>query len=470
MKKKLHRHIAIIIALALILSINVGAVGAVEDIKNTDVIRNQDAALNAYDKLAVYLGLDSVEKDPTWPEEYAGCYINDDDELVICLTDNSLAMCKKYRDICGDDIVFQSAEYSMHDVENLYELLCEIETDKGIRTVYNNKSNKVQILISDDNEQSVIAQHIDNHAVAIDNEARTTDVHNLNFSSLIEYITIETEKSEIISSDTKVEKELNTRSTLTDNDKYGRKYIKPGSTLKVGVMDENVLDETFSVGVWATKTIAGVPVTGLFTCGHTFFDSNNAFVTAYSNVYREESENEYINLGLVSANNVLYDFGTSAYDFAFIVPNDPLFQTYVPTSEAINGDRITSVYTNSSLPQGTIVVVGYKIAHNGLTQVTGSIVGNATGFANGNTINAGYIVDHGPYGPGTNKGDSGGPVYVIQGGMNKLLGIISSGYDVVVNYQGITTYRYSIVAKASVGFNALSATLYTGTGSEFPYF
>ncbi|MDD6188867.1 MAG: hypothetical protein PUB32_04730 [Clostridiales bacterium] len=471
MKRKL-RYVSLMLAFVFVLNCSVGAINTVSNTSDVSK-RNQDAALNAYDKLAHYLGLDELEEDEEviWPEEYAGCYINDDDELVVCLVENTPTMQVKYSIICETDVLFQDAEYSKRDVEELYEILSQNENVDELLAVYSSRFNKVQLWVNDETTQAELEQYISEY---IESNLRTNTYSNwreqqIDWSGLVEYkIDDNILSAQNISTVEESDDALEVASTLSDEDEYGRTYIKPGSRITNQNPNQAARD-IFSVGVWATRYINNISVLGVITCGHAFYDSNSVYNATRATVYIDSSTRE---LGIASESNVLYGVGNSAYDFAFIVPSNLSFQTYVPTSEAVNGERITSLYSGSGMPEGTIVTVGQKILQNNLVEVTGVVAGDQTIIGNGGSISTGILVDHGSS-IGTYKGDSGGAVYVKQNGVNKLVGFVSSGFDQRTIYVGGTpymTYRYTAVAKANLAFSAFGATLYTGTGSEFDFY
>lgn len=380
--------------------------------------------------MADYLGLDEIRDEYIYPEEYAGCYINDDNKLVICLTDTNEVILQKYFIICGKNIEFQKVEYSLSVFVNLCEMLEDYnKNENNIRVGYNNKNNKLTIFCDADKKQSVENYIIKNNATyKTFNEINAVSENTFDVKNMISFVTMD--NCEAANKDNGI---LNENILNTEN-------LNSPSVLKPGSRIRNYRDAdtgNFTLGIWAKDAFGNI---GAITCAHPFFEFHGGFLSSESTVYVGSGTSE---LGVVQESNAHYN--GKSYDCAFISITN--FQ-YLPTTELTIGGSISRLYEKVQAPQGTIVhILGDKTKG-----VSGKIVD--VDVSSGGTIEIGYTIE--TTNGNIDKGDSGGPAYITENGVNKLLGFQSSG--IIKN--GV--YKYAVISKANLALNIFNATIYTG--------
>lgn len=368
--------------------------------------QNQDEALNAYYSLCDYLGLDEHTDHFVWPDEYAGCYINSKNELVICLTTDDALLRDKYLKICGDKVTFEVCKYSLGEFQALCEMMDKYSHASNLYAGYKPDVNKLIVKILDNSTEQGLLEFLKNYP----------------------------NKSE------KLERMINDADNTIDISYDKRSYT---AALKPGTAISNA-SGSFTACIWAYVTINGVQWPGIITCGHPFF-TNGSFNSNYATVY-------------ASLNGVSSEFGTASSARSFIT-NDrdcafipQINMSFSPSYTAVSGGTITQWV--SSAPVNTIVYFEGKASGN----VHGTI--NCVGtLANVVYLNHGYGIsmdtNNGHY---IRNGDSGAPVYLKQNGINKLIGIQSSGGSPINN----TTYAYAYASYIGTALTALNASIYTG--------
>lgn len=416
MKKSLQNTIKRIGALLLSLMIIISTLGystiaeglnIYSEATSEVLTQNQDEALNAYYALYDYWGLDEYTDYFVWPDEYAGCYINSKNELVICLTTDDALLRAEYLKICGDKVSFEVCKYSLGEFQALCELMDKYSHASNLYVGYKPDINKLIVKILDDSTEQ----------------------------SLLEFLKNYPNKSE------KLERMINDADNTIDISYDKRSYT---AALKPGTAISNA-SGSFTACIWAYVTINGVQWPGIITCGHPFFTIYGSFNSNYATVY-------------ASLNGVSSEFGTASSARSFIT-NDrdcafipQINMSFSPSYTAVSGGTITQWV--SSAPVNTIVYFEGKASGN----VHGTI--NCVGtLANVAYLNHGYGIsmdtNNGHY---IRNGDSGAPVYLKQNGINKLIGIQSSGGSPINN----TTYAYAYASYIGTALTALNASIYTG--------
>ncbi len=432
MKRKhlILRCISLTLVLSILLLCPVSATNDIP-ISENKVSTSQDEAHASYEKLAKFLGFYDAPEGYTYPDEYAGCFINDANKLVICLTENTPEVRKKYVSACGDNVLFQSAEYSLTELLKTGTALTVFNGgDANVVVRYNAEKNKIRVFLDEDysdvrnNIESYIAKGNVADVIA---ERGSRDAVIAKQLGMVEYVY------------TRKDADIAERNALsTEPPLPFSEFLAPGSLIR---NSEGI--NRFTVGVWATKVVNGVTISGIVTCGHTFinritgYDPNKAAVTV------GESGGDF---GTAQAANVLSHEIYDDLDIAFVTRTNI---AYLPTCSLANGAGILNrQYGTAIAPSGTIVTV--------LGQRTGGVVGTICDQdIECETITNGYAVEFTGISHALD-GDSGGPVFhTNSSGINYLVGFQSENFIIGNTY-------YSAVVNARRALNALNVTMYTG--------
>lgn len=96
-----------------------GALAAAHDVK----MLSQEKALKAHALLWESFPKDEQGWPSSYPEDYAGCYIDDSSNLVILLVNPTKESKEAYRQLCGgsEKVMFQAAQYTMSELESYNE-------------------------------------------------------------------------------------------------------------------------------------------------------------------------------------------------------------------------------------------------------------------------------------------------------------------------------------------------------------
>ena len=368
MKKSLHDTIKRIGTLMLVLTIIISVLGHPAIAEDTNVyteatsenlLRNQDEALDAYYALCDYFGMNDNTDYYIWPDKYAGCYIDSNNDLVICLTTDDEQLREKYTAICGDNVIFEVRKYSLGDFQELCMVLDQYRHASSLYVSFKCSINKLIIQILDDSTIEELLIYLQNYPG----------------------------KNETLSK--MIAESDNTMEISHDRRAYTTANLNPGSRIR------NV-DSFFTVCVWAYTWINNTQWLGIITCGHPFFtnhyyDSTKSTVSVYSN-------GSYIEFGYASSDRAYID---SHCDCAFI---PRMNMTFSPTYTTPSGANITQ--TVASAPESTTVdFEGQKSGHVQGTVASIDLYAPAQFLTHGygismNTGVGDYIRD----------GDSGAPV------------------------------------------------------------
>ena len=400
-------------------------------------LHNQDDALSAFAKLQSFLD----ELNGTYPREYAGCYINSQNNLVICLVDASDSVKNKYAELCGEKIEFEIVKYSMLDFLSIYRSLEQFDDGKRmIRIGYNDEDNKLfvfyngEIIKSTNEIIEYLVKKCELPAMNMHNHFPVScDIKRANLVDCIRFVNCSFgfQKEEL-----KNGIPCQLKNDLTDISSFTN--LMPGTKIH---NSNSSGTGYFTAGIWVNYTINGLSGQGLITCAHPFFDSNHVFDSSMSTVYVGTGTSE---LGVATQSNTYFNDPQLKYDCALLTITN---QQYQPTTTLATGGTLSSLYASSSLPLNTTVYIG---GYHGLKY--GYVV--AKDVSDGGTLNIGYaILTQNGY---ILAGDSGGPAWIIEGGVRKLVGIQSSGI-----YEG-GNYKWAILSKASYAFGVYNASIYSG--------
>lgn len=438
MKKKhlILRYISAILALSIFLLCSVSAADDTP-VSENKVSTSQDEAHASYEKLAKFLGFYEAPEGYTYPDEYAGCYINDANKLVICLTENTLEVQKKYVSACGENVLFQSAEYSLAELLKTGTALTAFNGGEANVVVrYNAEKNKIRIFLDEDysavrnNIESYIAKGNTADVIA---ERGSRDAVITRQLGMVEYVY--TNRGKSITERDDISNAVNSLQRTT--------AVLPGGRI-------NNDGGTFTAGVWVNRTVNGVPMVGLVTCGHAFINRNTGYdpdkaIVRYGNTDAE--------IGIVHQADVFsHEEAPHNLDTAFVTRTN---FTYSPTTVLyvqIGTGTLNRLYANgninlSALQGSDVTIIGQR---------TGGIAGRISDQdIMSETITQGFAVEFTST-THAKDGDSGGPVIYTDGnGVNSLVGFQSEIFS-------IGDISYSAVVNASVALNALGATIYTG--------
>lgn len=351
------------------------SVDSVDEDLHIQKLKAQSYANICYNKMLLEFTDPSGEID--YPDEYGGCYINEDDILNICLVAPNDSLKQQYREYCGDqDIAFSEVTYS-------YNELCQIKT-----TVQNHQLRSTNRIIG-------VGICQEDNCVTICTEPSDNSVSTLSTLSLEKQIgkTMNVDNEAI-----KVTVVSNSGDTAV---------LKGGTSLYNGTANTRL-----SAGYWATKRVNGSTKSFLITVGHAV--SSGDEIEVFSN-------GSYI--GTASTNYISYE----DVDAAIIELSSS--SSLTKTAILSDGTVIKANYSYSMLAENTEVAMAF----NGNTY-EGEIYDNsysyystcsATGERTEKTdtyrveyYNADAVLN-------STSGVSGSPVYYYNNGQWCVLGIQS---------------------------------------------
>ena len=395
--KKVMKNLTALFLSAVILLISAIFVGATDRKSATEsTAALQEDSINQYNLMLMafkHSGTTraATEADIEYPDYYAGSYINEDNELVIKLTQNNLdkatTICEMTR---SNNTIIESAIYSYNELEELK----------------NNIWNKY-LALYDDNENKV--DEIDADLLSILTAFVGVGVN---------------EKNNCVT--------VSLKSTDSETISHFRKYFSnsPDISFEVCLGSEEQIDrrpiysgnaiygdsgEKGSVGFRARMLYNGVMHNGFFTAKHVI-DHQNELITYTDNSF----------VGYYNAGEVIDFYKGGTLDAAFIAVGNQ----YEVVAETRFGVSLGDNYF-TFLPEGSVVTMCGQASASALS---GEIVNTSYNLnANGTALSDTYRCDY----TGA-PGDSGGVVYHKISGSNCIVGIhagrlsILNGYDAYV--------------------------------------
>jgi len=364
-------------------------------------MENQGPALRAYQNL-----WDSFEKDelgnPIYPEEYAGEYINGD-KLVIMLVNPTQEQIDEYvrRAQDGKHLVFEKAKYSLNYLNTLNDLAFEL-LNQGYQISsfgVDRKANSFFI--------SVLPEDYDR----LSNELSVSLKHEMGSLPIrIEPGTHNMSTSQLWGGDRIINEDNGSKFSVG----IGGKYNGDDAILTAGHGNEKV-------GIINTRY------------PYIEFLSRRTGQVVFQRANQSPIETGVNSLG----------------DFAIVKLNG----IDTPTNRIYGGVSITGTY--SSVPIGTTV---YKYGASsgyswGTVQRVGITVTYSGGLFNTYVVSGLYesFMNNGTNTDAIAPGDSGGPVYIVQGSEYKLHGIVSARAE-PTNGPALIMYSTPIYFAENVGF------------------
>jgi hypothetical protein len=393
---------------------------------------NQDEALEAYDKLMAYYNeADDMLKAP-WPDEYGGCYIDKSNRFVICVTDANDKVMEKYEAICGENVLFIEVEHSFRNLLNAFDCLTAYKSSSVNSIGLSSRDNIVEIKLYDKSEINDIETFLNSTLM---------DTRELS-EGLIKYTVIEKE-TDTDSNHSFSKSQKNKTSAATTRTASTR---PDGTSINNQVYTDAGLLNYFTLGVWAVRNVGVSNVYGFITCGHAFYNGGNF---RYSNTSVYLGEGSSIDLGYA----LPIDVSISGLDYAFVTVDNP---NYVPTTNMANGGTISTLYSSAPSEGTTVYFYG---ASGGFSygEVLTTLVYNTPYIGPYN----GFVIDYTSESNGYNgikNHDSGGPHYIIQNNVRKLVGFQSSADDPAGDENRFMT---AFAARAYLVFDALGVSIYS---------
>lgn len=378
------------LCLSLVLLLSVCPVSSAVGNKEREV--NEALANEYHTKMIVYF-----EQESGYPSHYGGAYVNDDGNLVICVTEDSQEIREEYYKVSGaDELEFRQVKYSLIELYGIAK-----SANRYAEITGRIPKAETSLIIQRENRIE--------HCVS---ESALKDSSQLLYSGEKIYVNDFEYKDAV---DFKVSGELVLEASAGG----------PGYELYRTVGGPLV----GSIGYLAHRNNNGVEETGFVTAGHNF-PWATSFRTAYNDNYEIIGECTYTN-GIVSTEPDDYD----DTDVAFVKLD----------SDATISSKVlgTSYYQDMSV-QYTIPAEGSQIYKSG--RVTGATPGhvyslyyvNANNYMTGPRVRrilADYSSDH---------GDSGGIVYVLSGGKARVVGIHQASKSIDGTVYKIVISAYNI--------------------------
>lgn len=353
----------------------------------TDTISSFEGNSIAYERaLDAYFNLfdtfDVAGETYIYPENYGGCFINENDGLSIYVVNPTDSACVDYYERCGtDQIEILDAEYALDELIEAYDYcINNVVNDSNNMAVVHQDENRVELIV-DKNAVSVASVSPDN--AKIDDVTKTYPCVYLTYDEVIQ-------------------EDCSTT-------------VKGGEELRLSN------GEKFSAGYWAAYNNGGGYC--LVTCGHPFYNSSSA-VNVYDGVVSDANK-----FGVVNTSNVRIN----TYMDAALITRYNASET--PTQSTLS-NGVTVAGTRSQLPTDGYVYVSFRGTGDRVT--IGSELSSYTSEASGITMSLYWLnIDY------DDSGESGAPVYYYYGGNCYLFGLVvgrCNGGTVVCRASTINSY------------------------------
>lgn len=382
--------ISICLSALLILSMCGVSVAAGNEAK----LENETKANEYNTKMVVYFEQESGY----YPSHYGGAYINDEGNLVICVTEDSQEIREEYYRISGaDKLEFKQVKYSLNE---LYEIAMSAnryaestgKIPKPETSILRQRENRVELCISEQTLKECSNQ--------LSGEEKIY-VNDFEYKDAVDF---------------KVSGEL-----VLEASAGGPGY---------GINTKSSSGSVGSIGYLAHRNNNGVEETGFVTAGHTI-----PMVSSNRIVYNSNGERIGIctfTNGQFTENGDVQTSYTGNSDVAFVKLDD----------NATIGGKIygTSYYQDISVNY-VIPAEGSQIYKSGvMTGVTSGRVYSLY-YNNDNDYLSGPVVKRILATYSSNQGDSGGIIYTVSGGKARVVGI-HQGTTMINNIK----YRVAVTA------------------------
>lgn len=195
-----------------------------ENVIDEEYLENENEAVLNNEMITEYVD-EYKEETGEYPEYYAGTYVNDDGNLVVCVTDDSSEITENMMDVAdNEDIIIQEVETNINDIMDLYDSIGDIYEEAYEEYVDNEEINAVT---DEDEEYAEMLDSMTGYYV---------DEENNNI--VIELKDLDTQKEEafkeLFSDDSCIVFEEGEQVTETTGWRPGRKIYTPSSSMSTG--------------------------------------------------------------------------------------------------------------------------------------------------------------------------------------------------------------------------------------------
>ncbi len=320
------KFLSILLALTMVCSMTVTSFAA-EDISDTQRLNNEIAANEQYSQLLENLSeaQNAASSRTISQDYYGGAYINDDGNLVVCVTDDSPANCSEVQTFTGNtDIIIQPVNYTYNTISQEQARITEIFDLMRTAPVVANEadSSALNELVA-----SLRGTYIDEERNVL-----VVEIEELTNEKIIAF-------TEYFSDETFIEFEQGYTNTTTSAWNPGRKiYTSTSSWLSTGYP------------VYFTNS-DGEQERGFITAGHSFDEGDI--------VYRSSGRSNVLGICVASAfsgdtDAALIQITSSSYDISEITYFDDVTLSSVSYSLPAQGSTIYKEGAKSETTSGTV--------------------------------------------------------------------------------------------------------------------
>ena len=357
---------------------------------------SQEEALEAHSLLWASFPKDENGWPSSYPEDYAGCYIDEASDLVILLVNPTEESKEAYKELCGNSsrVKFKAAQYSMEELES-----------------YNDEAMKLY-----EEGYDLVSWGVDEKENTFDIEVKEED-----------YQTVKNRFA------TAKNSELPISVTITNSN------ITPtGGNLNGGQLFRSDTDGTGSIGIGGTYNGKDA----IITAGHCVrpFRDKDDQIKVYAG--------DFSLMGIVKVRR--YDH-LKPGDYAII----ELTGGYKSTNKILSpsGGTLSIKGTYPNAPVGTAIKkYGYasQYSYGTINKMVDSPLYSEDGFKIYTLVSA--IMTTGTSAAPVLEGDSGGPVYLLSGGKYLITGIVSGRDNKEVSPNKYKMYFCDISFPTGAGF------------------
>lgn len=345
----------------------------------------------------------ATEADIEYPDYYAGSYINEDNDLVVKLTEDNLDKASEIHELTrSNNTIIESATYSYNELVDLKNNIWN-----QYLALYNEYENKIKDIDAD--LLSILTAFVgvgvkeDNNCVVV--SLKSTD--NETLSCFRKYFSDSSAVSFEICYGSEEQNEVPT--IYSGNAIYGESGAKG------------------SVGFRSRMLYNGITYSGFFTAEHVISEREEPIT------YTDNDSISYINAGWV-----VDAYGSGSLDAAFIAVGTE----YTVAATTRFGVSLGDNYF-TSLPEGSVVTMCGQASSSALS---GEIVNTSFNFTkDGETISDTYRCNY----TGA-SGDSGGVVYREISGSNCIVGIHAGKLNILYGFDSYVIKASNIYAHWSL--------------------
>lgn len=394
----------------------------------------QSDAIDAYFVLRNTFVLDENGEIIDYPDSYGGCYINDDNQLVICGKNGDFSFISSCQNIIDENnlpVIYQSCNVSLKEAIKQYYKLSDYLTDDSIieNSFYSSEKNSYIIQIDTEHEQ-VLSE-------ALYRLYSNADCKSINTSISIEYV--ETESLSVKKSE--VESKVEDISNIAASSNYP---LIAGTPLYSNYPNSRTYMQCGTLGI--SGSIGGMN-NFILTAGHV---ADNSPCLYKNGVYTQ-----LLTHSIQVGSDRLGDFGI-LYTTSSLYYSTNL--TYVDKGQTTS--TIAYYYNHSDYPEGaTLCKYGISTGYTEGKVAGTSYIEYQNGFENLEI--KGIISVKSTEGPLSAPGDSGGPVWAkAKNGSKILMGVVSgSNYSQGYYYMYVSPL-YLATSQGFTPYNMIAVDFY----------